>query len=101
MPDPLDLDALDRQHHEGFVHGPGGGDLCLGCWLPWPCPTSVLIGVVRRQNEALVEYGEHDAVCQANAVYTAAYPEKPHPCDCELGDALARIAALVDLGEPT
>lgn len=79
---PLGLDALDKQH---WVEHQGPVPVCFDCRNPWPCPTSTLIQALRTAGEV---------------IGTAAIaPHGMHPSDAR--DALARIDALVDLGEPT
>lgn len=83
----IDLDALDKWHQPA-----GQGDSpewCEGCELRWPCPTSTLIRVVRKQNEALVRAQDHLA-------YVSERDEA-----WQVEQARAVVAALVDLGEPT
>lgn len=97
---PIDLDALDKQHQQQGERTDGGPEHCFACWLPWPCPTSTLIQVVRMQNEAL------------RTIEALFVPPDTHPCpptekcmECAVyklaSNPLAEVAALVDLGEPT
>lgn len=111
----LDLDALDKQH---IVVSCCPTGRCDYCGESWPCPTSTLIQALRIAREALAEgadvlrrisdlYGsalaaditEVEAVHRMEVILRRPTPEGEIVC-YELADALARIAALVDLGEP-
>lgn len=94
---PLDLDGLAKRHHlPEFGDWDAGQNTCHECGDPMPCPTSTLIEVVRIAREALAI--THQASC--SAAWVGEFPPTGL-CNCESGDALIHIDALVDLGEPT
>jgi hypothetical protein len=89
MTEPLDLDALAQQHYKRPV---GRYPTCAAYGEPWPCPTSVLIEVVRRQNEAL------GLIATDHAGLSLDYEYAMNRMKGRASRALVDIAALVALG---
>ena len=82
---PLDLDALDKQHGHRTVLGS-----CRECMKPWPCPTSTLIRVVRKQNEALVPLCELNRDITAQSILSTCFVGD-HPYT-KAGEAIEKLA---------